>query len=102
MMKNKYIITVEFQVHSMEMMRSFIKHVTQNASDSLKFEPGCLRFDVLVPSDSRTSIFLYEIYEDKEAFKLHLISKHFEVFDKSIKNLVFSKIVREFSSPQTA
>ena len=101
-MKNKYIITVEFQVHSMEMMRSFIKHVTQNASDSLEFEPGCLRFDVLVPSDSRTSIFLYEIYEDKEAFGLHLISKHFEVFDKSIKNLVFSKIVREFSSPQTA
>ena len=101
-MKNKYIITVEFKVHSIEMMRSFIKHVTQNASDSLKFEPGCLRFDVLVPSDSRTSIFLYEIYEDKEAFGLHLISKHFEVFDKSIKNLVFSKIVREFSSPQTA
>lgn len=101
-MKNKYIITVEFKVHSIEMMRSFIKHVTQNASDSLKFEPGCLRFDVLVPSDSRTSIFLYEIYEDKEAFGLHLISKHFEVFDKNIKNLVFSKIVREFSSPQTA
>ena len=101
MMEKKYIITVEFQVHSIEMMGSFIKHATQNASDSLKFEPGCLRFDVLVPSDSKTSIFLYEIYENKDAFGLHLTSKHFEVFDKSIKNFVFSKIVREFSSPQT-
>ena len=100
-MKNEYIITVEFQVHSMEMMESFIRHVTQNASDSLKFEPGCLRFDVLVPSDSETSIFLYEIYKNKDAFGLHLLSKHFEVFDKSIKKLVFNKIVREFSSAQT-
>ena len=85
----------------MEMMESFIRHVTQNASDSLKFEPGCLRFDVLVPSDSETSIFLYEIYENNDAFGLHLRSKHFEVFDKSIKKLIFNKIVREFSSPQT-
>ena len=100
-MKNEYIITVEFQVHSMEMMESFIRHVTQNAGDSLKFEPGCLRFDVLVPYDSETSIFLYEIYENKDAFELHLLSKHFEVFDRSIKKLVFNKIVREFSSPQT-
>ena len=100
-MKDEYIITVEFRVHSMEMMEIFIKHVTQNASDSLKFEPGCLRFDVLVPSDSETSIFLYEIYRNKEAFRLHLLSKHFEVFNKSIKKLVFSKTVREFSSPLT-
>ena len=101
-MKDEYIIIVEFQVHTTEMMESFIKHVNQNASDSLKFEPGCFRFDVLVPSDSETSIFLYEIYENKEAFGLHLLSKHFEVFDNNVKKLVFSKIVREFSSPQTS
>ena len=97
-MKDEYIITVEFQLHSIEMMNSFLKCVTKNAKDSLKYEPGCFRFDVLVPYKSTTSIFLYEIYENKEAFGLHLISKHFEVFDSKTKHLVLNKLVREFSA----
>ena len=98
-MKDEYIITVEFQLHSIEMMNSFLKYITKNAKDSLKYEPGCFRFDVLVPSNSIKSIFLYEIYENKEAFGLHLISKHFEIFDSTTKHLVLNKIVREFSAP---
>ena len=97
-MKDEYIITVEFQLHSIEMMNSFLKYITKNAKDSLKYEPGCFRFDVLVPSNSTKSIFLYEIYENKEAFGLHLISKHFEIFDSKTKHLVLNKLVREFSA----
>ena len=97
-MAEQYIITVEFQLHSKEMMNSFLQHMNKNAAKSLRLEPGCLRFDVLIPQDSSKTIFLYEIYESKEAFKHHLNSEHLKIFNSSVKNLVALKTVRQFFS----
>ena len=38
---------------------------------SLKDEPGTLQFDVLVPRDDETKLFLYEVYRDDAAFEAH-------------------------------
>ena len=38
---------------------------------SLKDEPGTLQFDVLVPREDATKVFLYEVYRDDEAFEAH-------------------------------
>tara|TARA_A100000164_G_C21369745_1_gene523640 strand:- start:112 stop:471 length:360 start_codon:yes stop_codon:yes gene_type:complete len=92
----QYIITVEFQLHSKEMMNDFLQHINKNAADSLRLESGCLRFDVLIPQDSSKTIFLYEIYENKKAFQLHINAKHFKIFDSNVKNLVAFKTVRQF------
>ena len=95
-MAKQYIITVEFELHSKEMMTAFLEHIKKNAVDSLRLESGCLRFDVLIPKDSSKTIFLYEIYENKKAFQLHINTKHFKIFDSSVKNLVASKTLRQF------
>ena len=92
----QYIITVEFELHSKEMMYDFLQHINKNAADSLRLESGCLRFDVLIPQDSSKTIFLYEIYKNKKAFQLHLNTKHFKIFDSSVKNLVAFKTLRQF------
>ena len=92
----QYIITVEFELHSKEMMTAFLEHIKKNAVDSLRLESGCLRFDVLIPQDSSKTIFLYEIYENKKAFQLHINAKHFKIFDSKVKNLVAFKTVRQF------
>ncbi len=97
-MANQYIIIVEFQLHSKEMMNDFLKHVNKNATESLRLELGCLRFDVLIPDDSSESIILYEIYKNKESFQFHLNAKHLKKFNSNVKNLVAIKTVRQFSS----
>ena len=79
-------------------MDKFFEHVSKNAADSLRLEPGCLRFDVLIPKDSSTTIFLYEIYKDQTAFENHLSAEHFKIFDTNVRNLVALKTVRQFIS----
>jgi len=91
-----YTITVEFKLHSKDMMDDFLNYMKKNAQDSYKNEPGCIRFDVLTPSNTDSEIFLYEIYENKKAFDFHLTTLHLNIFNKNVKSLVANKIVREF------
>ena len=80
------------------MMNGFLQHINKNATESLRLESGCLRFDVLIPQDLSKTIFLYEIYENEEAFQIHLNAEHFKIFESSVKNLVALKTVRQFFS----
>ena len=51
----------------------FHELVTANAAASLRDEPGCRQFDVLVPDDGAGhDVALYEIYDDAAAFDAHL------------------------------
>jgi (4S)-4-hydroxy-5-phosphonooxypentane-2,3-dione isomerase len=38
----------------------------------LKDEPGTLQFEILLPKDDDTKVFLYEMYRDAAPFELHL------------------------------
>lgn len=37
-------------------------------------EPGCIQFDILIPSQGRNAVQVYEIYLDEDAFALHTAS----------------------------
>ena len=72
--------------------------VEANAADSVRLEPGCLRFDVLAPDDGpgRTCV-LYEVYTDRAAFDRHLAMPHYLEFDRRTRAMVRHKAVRFFS-----
>lgn len=77
--------------------------VEANAADSLRLEPGCLRFDVLRGSDdSSPQVVLYEIYADRAAFDRHLTMPHYVEFDRLTRPMVRSKAVRFFSLREPA
>ena len=38
----------------------------------LKYEPGTLQFEVLLPKDDDTNVRVYEMYRDAAAFEVHL------------------------------
>jgi len=38
----------------------------------LKDQPGTLQFDILLPKDDDTKVFMYEMYRDAAAFEVHL------------------------------
>jgi len=93
---SRFVITVELQLQP-GVMREFLPLMLENASKSRELEPGCERFDVLLPKDAPDRILLYEIYTDKAAFGEHLKSAHFLSFDRATRLLVKEKKIVEFS-----
>lgn len=55
----------------------YMEEMVGDALGSIRDEPGCLRFDVLVDNTDPNTIYLYEIYRDEAAFQEHLKAPHF-------------------------
>ena len=53
-----------------ENLDSFMKKVIENAK-AARSEPGCRQFEVLVSPEDKTSIMLFEVYDDQKAFDVH-------------------------------
>ena len=92
-----FAVTVHFEVRP-EHRQSFCEAVLQQARNSLAGETGCHVFDVCVDTDNNVSFYLYERYENSEAFEAHLDSKHFKRFDVQVTPWVASKAVRTWTS----
>ena len=89
-----FVVTVDFEIKS-EYINEFRSRVLQQAKDSLNNEEKCLIFDVCYDEKNTNKVFLYEIYQDKEAFDYHLKSDHYLSFDKDVENWVTKKIVNQ-------
>ena len=63
-------ILVEFSVKP-EHRQSFEAIIRDHAAKTKETEPGCRRFDVLVPQKDDGRVFLVEVYADDAAFKAH-------------------------------
>ena len=50
---------------------NYIARAGQHREAVLANEPGCQRFDVVVPDETEDMVMLYEIYTDEQAFKTH-------------------------------
>lgn len=87
-----YAVTVRFQIKPGQ-MQAFLPLMIQNARTSRETEPGCQQFDVCKDGDT---VFLYEIYDDRAAFDVHLQSDHFKSFDAAVADLVANKEVAVF------
>ncbi|MCA0431819.1 MAG: antibiotic biosynthesis monooxygenase [Proteobacteria bacterium] len=87
---NKFIITVDFKLKPGS-MSAFRTLIDTNAKASCRDEPGCRRFDVAVPRGSEDRIFLYEIYDTRDAFEAHKRTPHFHAFNTASAPLVESK-----------
>ena len=87
-----HVITVDFAINKGH-EAAFLQRMRQQASDSLEREEGCLQFDVCIDPADPGRIFLYEVYTDEDAFKLHLASDHFLDFDRTVADWVAEKKV---------
>jgi (4S)-4-hydroxy-5-phosphonooxypentane-2,3-dione isomerase len=91
-----YVVTVLFELNANEYER-FLPLMIENANTSRGQEPGCRQFDVCVDPNGVTTVFLYEIYDDRAAFDRHLTMPHFKRFDAETAAMIASKKVRTFS-----
>jgi len=88
-----YVVIVDFRIKP-ERLAAFMPLMLENARLSRETEPGCRIFDVCVDPKEKTSVFLYELYDDRAAFDAHLASEHFKRFDAAVAEMVAAKSVR--------
>lgn len=88
-----FVVVVDFVVRP-EHAEAFARLMIENADASRTLEQGCIQFDVCQPADDPTRFYLYELYTDAEAFRIHLESAHFKSFDAAATPWVASKQVR--------
>lgn len=88
-----FVVTVTFVVKPGR-MADFLPPMLNQAASSLALEPGCRQFDVCTDPADPEAVFLYEIYDDRAAFDLHLASAHFTRFDAAVADMVAGKTVR--------
>lgn len=63
-------VLVEFSVKP-EQRQAFERIIREHAAKTKETEPGCRRFDVLIPQKDDGRVFLVEVYDDDAAFKAH-------------------------------
>ncbi len=90
-----HVVTVIFEIATGR-EEEFAGRVLRQAADSLEREPGCHVFDVCRDPENPGRFFLYEVYDDREAFDVHLRSAHFASFDTAVRDWVTDKQVRAF------
>lgn len=85
---SRLVILVEFRIKP-EHRAEFATLIRDNAKASLRLEPGCRQFDVLLPDDEPGDrIVLYEVYDGEDAFAAHLKTEHFRQFDTATADMV--------------
>ena len=92
MAKTMFVVTVNFKIKR-ENIDAFRSSMKSQADNSLNLESDCLRFDICYDPTDGSECFLYEIYRNEAAFKVHLESNHFKTFDQTVAPWIESKTV---------
>jgi autoinducer 2-degrading protein len=50
---------------------AFVARALENRRNVIGKEPGCLRFDLVLPDEGGDTVYLYEVYADDAALQTH-------------------------------
>ena len=90
------VLVVEMRIRSGK-TEEFMPFVLENARRSVADEPGCRRFDVLLPAEGTDRVVLYEIYDGENAYDAHRTTDHYIEFKAATRDLLAEAIVQRFS-----
>jgi (4S)-4-hydroxy-5-phosphonooxypentane-2,3-dione isomerase len=87
-------VMLEFNPESkLELVRSLLAHRER----CLKEEPGTLQFEVLVPFEEQSKIFLFELYADDAALSAHSAGSSLARHREEVKKLILNGTVHKCS-----
>ena len=87
-----HVVLVQVTIRP-ELQDDFEAALLHNARESVRRDPGCLRFDVSQDKDHPTRWVLYEVYDSPEAHATHRQSSHFLAYDAVAARAVVEKSV---------
>ena len=68
---------------------AFMPIIKENAEASVRDEPGCQQFNVLLPNEEKAdTLYLYEAYDDEAAFAAHQATAHYKKFKEIGSDMV--------------
>jgi quinol monooxygenase YgiN len=70
---------------------AFLELTRQDARGSVANEAGCQQFDALLPETASDQVVLYEVYDDRAAFEVHLQSAHYLPFRDGVPALTIGE-----------
>jgi quinol monooxygenase YgiN len=59
---------------------TFLARLGKHRANVLANEPGCRRFDILVPQDEEDGVILCEVYADAKALEDHDAAPYFQAY----------------------
>ncbi len=86
-----YVIVAPIQIKP-GCKEQFVEGIVGDAQGSLNDEPGCRRFDVIQDAGDDNRVWLYEVYDDEDAFQAHLETPHFIKFRDAAADIVVDGI----------
>ena len=91
-MTNLSLITliVHFDIKEAYLSK-FLQTVRAHSENSLRIEPGCLRFEVLIPQEPKAHVILIEVYTDDAALESHWNSEHMAKYRKRINGMIVNR-----------
>ena len=92
MTSDEFIIIARFKLKP-DARERFLEAVGADAEASVRDEPGCQRFDILLPADEADVVVLHEVYDDEGAFKRHLEAPHYYAFRNASAELIEDQTV---------
>ncbi|MFG1346451.1 putative quinol monooxygenase [Xanthobacter autotrophicus DSM 431] len=81
-----FVVIAEFDV-VLDRLEDFLAVAREDATASVRDEPGCRQFDVIVLEEAGGVVF-YEVYDDRAAFDAHLETPHLARFRAAFPALV--------------
>lgn len=83
-----YTVFVELDVHA-DRLEEFAAGIHENATASMRDEPGCVRFDVHQDAAAPTRFYFYEIYLNRESFEVdHKRAPHYQRWRRVVQRCV--------------
>ncbi len=73
------VLVVELEIVEGQKER-FLARARTHRKNVLKNEPGCQRFDIMVPQEGGDTVFLYEIYADQKAVETHMATSYMKEY----------------------
>jgi quinol monooxygenase YgiN len=82
-----FTIIVTFEFVNSEELNKALPLLLAHGERCLQNEPGTLQFDFSRVRNDDTKLFVYEVYEDKNAFKAHAEGSSLKKLDADIQKL---------------
>lgn len=89
-----HVVLVQFTVRP-EMLGEFERALLANARESVRADPGCLRFDVSQGKDDPLTWVVHEVYDREESHAAHRRTAHFLAFDAVAARAATGRTVRK-------
>ncbi len=92
-----HVVLVQVAIRP-ELQDAFQEALLHNARESVRIDPGCVRFDVSQDKNDSPRWILYEVYDSPEAHATHRQSSHFLAYDAVATQAVVEKTVMKCAS----